>query len=64
MVVLTKATLSVSVDRKVALSESTREILFVLALVFILHTTANQVNPLPFMQSLLPHAGGKKKGLS
>lgn len=63
-IVLTKATLSFSLDRKVALNESTREIVFVLASVPLLHTAATQANPLPFLQSLLPHAGDKKKGLS
>lgn len=54
-------------DREGTLSESTCVILLVsviLASVPLLHASLTHVNSLPFLQSLLPHAGESEKSLS
>lgn len=64
---LPRTTISFLMDRKVALNECTYEILcvsIILASIPLLHASATHVNPLPVLQSSLPHAGDSEKGLN
>lgn len=63
---LARTTIGFARDRKVTLSESTQVILLtiILASVPLLHASLTRVNSLPFLQSLLPHAGESEKSLS